>query len=125
MDVKMNVRVTRGITIVDVSGRVTLGEGVTTLRDTLREMATVGHKKILLNLAELTYLDSSGIGALVSSFATINNLGGQIKLVNLTKRIKDLLLMTKLYTVFEVYEDEETALASFPELIVEAATNRG
>lgn len=124
MSASLRIREAGGVSVVDVSGRITLGEGAGTLRDTLRQMATSGHKKVLLNLADLTYLDSSGIGVLVSSFATINGAGGQLKLVNLTKRVKDLLLITKLYTVFEIFENEEAAIASFSELSAGATTTR-
>ena len=101
------------VSIVDATGRVTLGEGASTLRDKLRAMLSEGHKKILLNLAEVSYLDSSGVGVLVSGFASITSQQGQLKLLNLTKRVKDLLLITKLLTVFEVFEDEELAVRSF------------
>jgi anti-sigma B factor antagonist len=84
-------------------------------------MAKEGRKRILLNLRELSYLDSSGIGVLVSGFAALRHEGGQLKLLNLTTRVKDLLLITKLYTVFEVYEDEATAISSFAEPGVEIA----
>ena len=113
MSFKLSIRETNGVSVVDVSGRVTLGEGATTLRETLREMAGAGHRKILLNLSGLTYLDSSGIGVLVSSFATLANLDGALKLAKLSSRVKDLLLITKLYTVFEVFEDEASAIESF------------
>ena len=113
MSLKLHTRISNGVVIVDVAGRLTLGETASGLRDTLREMGTIGHRRILLNLGELTTLDSTGIGVLVSSFATFTSLGGQLKLVNLSDRVKNLLLLTKLYTVFEVYEDESTAIASF------------
>ncbi len=113
MNVKLDFREVGAVTIVDVSGRLTLGESVALLRDTLQHMAAEGRRNVLLNLGELTYMDSSGIGVLVSSFATFNNLDGRLKLFNLSSRVKDLLLLTKLYTVFEVYNDEASALASF------------
>ena len=112
MSVKLSIRRVNDVRIVDVFGRITLGEGSSMLRDALRAMANEG-EKILLNLAELTYLDSSGIGVLVGCFATLRNQGGNLKLLNLTSRVKDLLLITKLYTVFEVYEDEAAAIESF------------
>jgi anti-sigma B factor antagonist len=96
-----------------VSGRITLGEGSSTLRDALRELAGKGQKKILLNLGEVSYIDSSGIGELVSGFTSVTNSGGQLKLLNLTKRVKDLLQITKLYTVFDVHESEASAVRSF------------
>jgi len=101
------------VTVLDASGRITLGEGASAFRDKLRELASNGHKKILLNLGDVSYIDSSGIGELVSGFTTVTNLGGQLKLVGLSKRVKDLLQITKLYTVFEVFDDEAEAVRSF------------
>lgn len=120
MSLQLQVREKDGVAIVDVSGRARLGEETATLRDGLRELSAGGQRKILLNLADLSYLDSSGVGVLVSGFASITNLGGQLKLVNLTNRVKDLLLITKLYTVFEVYDDEAVAIRSFTEAAVKA-----
>ncbi len=113
MSVELNYRQIGDVSVVDVSGRITLGDGSSTLRNALREMGGKGQKKILLNLAGLTYIDSSGIGELVSAYATLANQGGRLKLLNLTDRVKDLLLLTKLYTVFEVYTDEAKAVASY------------
>jgi anti-sigma B factor antagonist len=101
------------VSVVDVAGRITLGEGSSALRDLMREMVGKGQKKILLNLGEVSYIDSSGIGELVSGFTTVTNSGGHLKLLNLNKRVKDLLQITKLYTVFEVHEDEASAIRSF------------
>jgi len=101
------------VSVVDVAGRITLGEGSSALRDTLRELVSKNQKKILLNLGEVSYIDSSGIGELVSGFTTVTNNGGQLKLLNLAKRVKDLLQITKLYTVFDVHEDEAEAVRSF------------
>jgi anti-sigma B factor antagonist len=98
---------------VDVAGRITLGEGSSALRDTLRDMVAKGQKRILLNLGDVSYIDSSGIGELVSGFTTVANNNGQLKLLNLTKRVKDLLQITKLYTVFDVHDDEAAAIRSF------------
>ena len=125
MSLELSVREMSGVSIVDVSGRLTLGDNPSELRDMLRELAIGGHGKILLNLGDLSQLDSSGIGMLVSSFATITNLGGQLKLLNLNRRVRDLLLMTKLYSVFEVYEDEPAAMGSFIEPAVAAPTTPG
>ena len=122
MSVKLSTRQLEGVSVVDVSGRLTLGEGTSTLRDTLSTMAAGGQNRILLNLEGLSYLDSSGIGTLVSSFATITKGGGQLKLLKLTNRVKDLLVITKLYTIFEVYDDQATALRSFSPS-VEASTS--
>jgi anti-sigma B factor antagonist len=101
------------VTVIDAVGRITLGDGASIFRDTIRDLSSTGHKKMLLNLAEVSYIDSSGIGEMVSGFTTVSNQGGQVKLLNLTKRVKDLLQITKLYTVFEVFEDETAAVRSF------------
>ena len=113
MSVKLNTRQVGDVNVVDVAGRITLGEGSSALRDSLRDMVSKGQKKILLNLAEVSYIDSSGIGELVSGFTTVANQGGQLKLLALTKRVKDLLQITKLYTVFDVHDDEAGAIRSF------------
>ena len=113
MSVKLTTRQVDDVTVIDVSGRITLGEGSSALRDVLRELTAKGNKKILLNLGEVSYIDSSGIGELVSGFTSVANQGGVLKLLSLTKRVKDLLQITKLYTVFEVFDDEAKALASF------------
>ena len=113
MSVKLNTRQVGDVTVVDVAGRITLGEGSSALRDTLRELVNKGQKKILLNLGEVSYIDSSGIGELVSGFTTVTNSGGQLKLLGLNKRVKDLLQITKLYTVFDVHEEEAAAIRSF------------
>src|ERR1035441_5010557 len=112
MSIKLSSRQVGDVTVVDAAGRITLGEGSSALRDTLRDMVTKGNKKILLNLAEVSYIDSSGIGELVSGFTSVSNAGGSLKLLKLTKRIQDLLQITKLYTVFEVFDDEAKALAT-------------
>jgi len=113
VSVKLNTRQVGNVSVVDVAGRITLGEGSAALRETLRDMVAKNHNKILLNLADVTYIDSSGIGELVSGYTTVANTGGQLKLLNLNKRVKDLLQITKLYTVFEVKEDEAEAIRSF------------
>jgi len=113
VSIKLNTRQVGDVSVVDVAGRITLGEGSSALRDALREMVNNNHKKILLNLGDVNYIDSSGIGELVSGFTTVTNAGGQLKLLNLTKRVKDLLQITKLYTVFDVHEDEAHAIRSF------------
>ncbi|HEY0078851.1 MAG TPA: STAS domain-containing protein [Pyrinomonadaceae bacterium] len=101
------------VTILDMEGKVTIGEGSVALRSAIRRLIEEGKKKILLNLAGVGYVDSSGIGELVSSFTTINREGGQLKLLKLTQKIQDLLGITKLLTVFDVYDDEAAALNSF------------
>src|SRR5262249_37140803 len=110
---KANKRQMDGVTILDLSGRITLGEGSVVLRDTIRDLINGGDKKILLNLGDVTYIDSSGIGELVSAYTTVRNQGGDLKLLNLTKKVHDLLQITKLYTVFDVKDDEATAIAAF------------
>ena len=113
MSVKLTTRQVGDVTVIDVAGRITLGEGSSVLRDALRDMVSKNQKKILLNLGEVSYIDSAGIGELVSGFTTVTNSGGQLKLLNLNKRVKDLLQITKLYTVFDVHEDEAGAIRSF------------
>lgn len=113
MSMKLSTRQVGDVTVVDAAGRITLGEGASDFRERLRELASTGDKKILLNLGDVSYIDSSGIGELVSGFTTVTNHGGQLKLLGLNKRIKDLLQITKLYTVFEVFEDEASAVRSF------------
>jgi anti-sigma B factor antagonist len=110
---KTSTRQVNGVTVVDLSGRITLGEGSVVLRDTVRDLLTKGNKKILLNLGQVNYIDSSGIGELVSAFTTVRNQGGDLKLLNLTKKVHDLLQITKLYTVFDVRDDEAGAVKSF------------
>jgi len=113
VSVKLTTRQVGDVTVIDAVGRITLGDGASIFRDTIRDLSSTGHKKMLLNLAEVSYIDSSGIGEMVSGFTTVSNQGGQVKLLNLTKRVKDLLQITKLYTVFEVFEDETAAVRSF------------
>lgn len=113
MSVKLTTRQVGDVTVIDAVGRITLGEGSSAFRDNVKDLVTKGNKKILMNLAEVSYIDSSGIGELVSGFTTVSNAGGNLKLLNLTKRIQDLLQITKLYTIFEVFDDEAAALASF------------
>jgi anti-sigma B factor antagonist len=113
VSVKLTTRQVGDVSVMDATGRITLGEGSSTFRETLRELVTKGQKKVLLNLADVSYIDSSGIGELVSGFTTVTNQGGQLKLLNLNKRVQDLLQITKLYTVFEVFDDEASAVRSF------------
>src|SRR5207245_1754750 len=110
---KTNVRQMQGVTILDLSGRITLGEGSVVLRDQIRELLAKEQKNILLNLADVTYIDSSGIGELVSAYTAVRNKGGELKLLNLTKKVHDLLQITKLYTVFDIKDDEAAAVAAF------------
>jgi anti-sigma B factor antagonist len=101
------------ITLVDLSGRIALGEGSALLRKTIRDLIDEGKTKILLNLGDVNYIDSSGIGELVSGFTAVRSRGGELKLLNLTKKVHDLLQITKLFTVFDVYTEEHTAIKSF------------
>jgi len=101
------------VTVVDMSGRITLGDGSALLRKTLRDLVEQKRISILLNLADVDYIDSSGIGELVSGFTSVKNQGGELKLLHLTKKVHDLLQITKLFTVFEVHSDETIALRSF------------
>jgi anti-sigma B factor antagonist len=101
------------VTIVDINGRITLGDETGLLRDTVRSLIAEGKKKIVLNLAHVDYIDSSGVGELVSSFTAVRNAGGELKLLGLTKKVHDVLHVTKLYTVFDIKNDEFTAVKSF------------
>ncbi len=109
----INVRTVGDVRIVDWSGKITLGEETMAVRNTVRDIVNGGSKKIILNLADVNYIDSSGVGELVSTFTTVTNAGGQLKLLNLTKKIHELLAITKLLTVFDVYNNEQSALSSF------------
>ena len=113
MSMKVQTRQVDGITILDLSGRITLGEGSVTIRDAVRDVLAKGSNKILLNLGDINYIDSSGIGELVSAYTTSKNQGGELKLLNLTKKVHDLLQITKLYTVFDVKDDEANAVKAF------------
>ena len=101
------------VTILDMDGKITIGEGSVALRTAIRRLLEEGKKKILLNLARVGYIDSSGIGELVSSYTAINKENGELKLLNLTQKLQDLLTITKLLTVFDVYESEDEALSSY------------
>ena len=113
MSLKASNRQVDGVTVVDLSGRIVLGEGSEILRETLRDLVSRGQKKLLLNLGDVNYIDSSGLGALVSGYTTVTGQQGQLKLLKLTKKVHDLLQITKLLTVFEVFDDETLALKSF------------
>jgi anti-sigma B factor antagonist len=110
---KIETRTIGDVTLLDCSGKITLGEGTMTVRNTVRDILKGNGKKIILNLADVNYIDSSGIGELVSTYTTVANNGGQLKLLHLTKKIQELLAITKLLTVFQVFENEQAALASF------------
>jgi anti-sigma B factor antagonist len=112
-ELNIQERESGGVTILDMNGKVTIGEGSVALRSAIRGLLEKGKKKILLNLAGVGYIDSSGIGELVASFTAINKEGGQLKLLNLTQKLQDLLAITKLLTVFDVYESEAEALEGY------------
>ena len=113
MSMKATIRKVDSVIVVDLSGRITLGEGCTQLRELVRDQLSKGNKSILLNLADVSYIDSSGIGELVSAYTAVANQGGQLKLLKLTKKVHDLLQITKLYTVFDIRDDEAKAISSF------------
>ncbi len=113
MSLKASTRQVDGVTVLDLSGRIVLGEGSDILRQALSDLLGRGNKKILLNLADVNYIDSSGLGAIVSGYTSVSGKQGQLKLLNLTKKVHDLLQITKLLTVFEVFEDESAAVKSF------------
>jgi anti-sigma B factor antagonist len=113
MSMKFTSREVDGITVLDLSGKIMLGEGSVTIRDAVRDVLAKGSNKILLNLGDINYIDSSGIGELVSALTAVKNAGGSLKLLQLTKKVKDLLQITKLYTVFDIYDDEAEAIASY------------
>ncbi len=108
---KISTRQVDGITVIDATGRITLGDGDALLRDTIGLLANT-HRKLLLNLAEVSYIDSSGLGVLVGAYTTVRKQGGDLQLLNLTKRVRNLLQITKLYTVFTVSDDETAAIKS-------------
>jgi anti-sigma B factor antagonist len=112
-DITISERQAGDITILDLEGKVTIGEGSVALRNTIRRLLGEGKNKILLNLANVGYIDSSGIGELVSSFTAVKKEGGNLKLLSLTQKIQDLLAITKLLTVFDTFDDESSALSSF------------
>jgi len=113
MDMTTSRRQTGDVTIVDISGKISLGEESAALRDLIMNLMSEGHHKILLNLAGVNYIDSSGLGALVSSFTSVRKQGGELKLVNLTDKVDNLMQITKLYTVFDIEDDEATAVKLF------------
>jgi len=113
MSVKASTRQLEDITIVDLSGEIKLADGARVLRDIVKGLLSKGEKKILLNLADVSYIDSSGVGELVGAFTSVRNQGGEMKLLRLTKKVKDVLVITKLLTVFDVKDDEAAAIAAF------------
>jgi anti-sigma B factor antagonist len=113
MSLNVTTRKSGPATIIDLSGRITLGESTGTLRETVRKVLDEGNKKIVLNMGNVSYVDSAGLGELVGSYTSVNHAGGQLKLLNLQTKMKDLMQVTKLHTVFEVYENEAECLKSF------------
>ena len=113
MNLKTSSRMVNGIVIVDIVGELRLGDGTGILRDVVRDLTDKGYKNILLNLAAVRHIDSAGVGELMSCFTSIRNQGGHLKLMNLNKNVHNLLQITKLYTIFEVEEDEPAAIKSF------------
>jgi anti-sigma B factor antagonist len=110
---KLVTRLIDGVEVVQINGRIELGEGSSAVREVVRDLLARGRKKILLNLADVEYIDSAGLGSLVSAFTSVRNDGGELKLIYLTKKVQDLLQMTKLYTVFEIFDDETAAIKSY------------
>ena len=113
MSLKINVRESGNVVILDLSGRITIGEETASLRDTIKETLDGGQKNILLNLGDVNYIDSTGLGQFVGSFATVTSRGGQLKLLNLQKKLQELMQITKLITVFESFSNEQAAVRSF------------
>lgn len=113
MNLTTSTRQVRGVTVVDIEGRIVLGEESARLRELVSELLKNGHKKILFNLVDVKYIDSSGLGSLVSAFTSVRRQGGELKLLNLTSKVHDVLQITKLYTVFDIMDDEAVAINSF------------
>ena len=113
MSLNIETREVAHVTILDVQGRIVLGDEIGELRTAVRDLIAQGKKKVILNLAKVDYIDSSGVGELVGSFTTVRNAGGELKLLNLTQKVHDVLHVTKLYTVFDIKDDEFTAVRSF------------
>jgi len=113
MSLKLGTREVKGIIIIDLNGRLTMGEPCAAIRDEVHDQLRQGYTKLLLNLAEVSYIDSAGLGELTGAYTSVKNRDGQLKLLNLTKRVHDLMQITKLYTVFDVFDDEKKALASY------------
>jgi len=112
-DLDISTRENGGVIVVDLVGRIALGETSAKLHEKLRELVNAGNSRILINLAEVTTIDSSGLGTLVAGYTTVEKAGGDMKLVNLTERVSELMTITKLYTVFEIFDDEKAAINSF------------
>jgi len=113
MNMTTSTRQVGGVTVVDISGRIVLGEESAALRDLVCDLLSKGHKKILFNLADVNYIDSSGLGHLVSAFTSVRKQQGELKLLNLTNKVQDVMQITRLYTVFDIMDDESVAVKSF------------
>jgi anti-sigma B factor antagonist len=113
MSVKASTRQSGSVSIIDLSGQIKLGEGTSILRDTVKDLLGKGQKKILLNLGEVDYIDSVTIAELISALTSVRNQGGELKLLHLTKKVRTVLQITKLYSVFHVFDDETEAIAAF------------
>ncbi|MGA9565278.1 MAG: STAS domain-containing protein [Candidatus Korobacteraceae bacterium] len=113
MTIQASTRVVNGVAIVDISGQLRLGEGTGKLRDTVQQLAGDGYRKILLNMAGVIHVDSAGIGELMMNYTTLRNQGGELKLMNLNKNVRNLLQVTRLYTIFDVHDDQASALNAF------------
>ena len=111
MDIKE--RVVEGVSVLDLAGKIVLGEGDMQIKERIKDLLADGQRKMLLNLGDVSYIDSAGLGAMISCYTTAKREGGQLKLVNLTKRVQDLLTITKLITVFDTYDSEKEAIESF------------
>jgi anti-sigma B factor antagonist len=113
MNLKTSTREVQGVSIVDIKGRIVIGEESARLRDLVHDLLSKGHKKILFNLGDVHYIDSTGLGSLVSAFTSVRKQGGELKLFNLTNKVQGVLQITKLYTVFDILNDEATGVKSF------------
>jgi anti-sigma B factor antagonist len=110
---QIDERVVEDVTILDLKGKMTLGEGDELLKDKINSLSSQGHKKLVLNLEGVPYIDSAGLGEIVRTYTSVSRQGGKLKLLNVSKRIYDLLVITKLVTIFDSYEDETEAVRSF------------
>jgi len=113
MNLETSTREVDGVTIVDIRGRIVLGEESAALRDSVHDLLSKGQKKILFNLKDVNYIDSSGLGSLVSAFTSVRKQGGELKLLHLTNKVQDVMQITKLYTIFDILNDESVAVKSF------------
>ncbi len=113
MSIRVSTRLVKGVVVIDIFGQLRLGEATSKLRAEVQQLLQDGHKKILLNLAEVLHIDSSGIGELMTTYTTVQSHGGELKLLNLTKNVRNLMQVTRLFTIFDVQDDLDTAVQSF------------